>query len=129
MGIEGKDSSVNATLQWSVKSEQIASNWVFYVSFNVTINRCAATAHFPEKDMKSIHWAEFSSMLYEESFMLNYWSNTASSNLMVLVDCINPITKDIFFLRHFQNSKIVLLSEIGSKHMTTDNLVIRCLEA
>ena len=79
MRIEGKDSSVNATLQWSVKSEQIASNWVFYVSFNVTINRCAATAHFPEKDMKSIHWAEFSSSyIYEESFMLDYWSNIPS---------------------------------------------------
>ena len=61
MGIERNDWSVNATLQWSGKSEQIASNWVFYVSFNVTINWCAATAHFPEKDMKSIHRAEFSS--------------------------------------------------------------------
>ena len=111
MGIEGKDSSVNATLQWSVKSEQIASNWVFYVSFNVTINRCAATAHFPEKDMKSIHWAEFSS-----SYMKNLlcWIieaiYLANNNLMVLVDCVNPITKDIFFLRHFQNNEIVLLS-------------------
>ena len=50
----------------------------------------------------------------------------ANSNLMVLVDCINPITKDIFFLCHFQNNETVLLSEIGSKHMTKDNLVIRC---
>ena len=78
--------------------------------------------------MESIHRVEFPSsssyvsVLYKETLVLK----RCSRNLMVLVDCaVNPITKDIFFYVISKNDKIILLSEIGSKHMTKDNLVIR----